>query len=60
MYQRNAQEHFRSKFPQAECVRGTFGLTVFTDDTHTREYGNGEAWWEEEAWVSAVEDLEDE
>jgi len=53
----SAKAVVREKYPQAEVVRSTFGLIVFTDDTHSQSLGDGRAHWEEEAWISAAESL---
>lgn len=52
-----AQSLVLAKHPQAEVVRSTFGLVVVTDDTHHTKLGSGRAYWEEEAWISAAEEL---
>jgi hypothetical protein len=53
----NAQDLVKEKYPQAEVVRSTFGLIVYTDDTHHKSLGDGRAYWEEEAWISAAETM---
>lgn len=52
-----AKDQVLAKYDQAEVTRGTFGLVVVTDDTHAKKLGDGRAYWEEEAWISAAEEL---
>ena len=52
-----AKDLVREKYDQAEVVRSTFGVVVVTDDTHAKKLGDGRAYWEEEAWISAAEEL---
>lgn|GEM_PF-6912512 len=54
-----AQEFVRRKYPHAEVVRSTFGWVVYTDSTHTKALGSSRAYWEEEAWVSAANEVEE-
>lgn len=53
----NAKRFVREKYPQAEAVRSTFGLIIYTDDTHSHPLGDGRAYWEEEAWIGAAETI---
>jgi hypothetical protein len=55
MGRKNAQEIVKERYPQAEVVRSQFGLIVYTDDTQHKSLGDGRAYWEEEAWISAAE-----
>jgi hypothetical protein len=55
----NAQEEVKKRYPRAMVVRGKFGKLVVTDEDHTGRLGNGRAYWDEEAWISAVEEMEE-
>jgi hypothetical protein len=52
-----AKDKVQEKHPQAEVCRSTFGLIVRTDDTQSKTLGDGRAHWEEEAWISAAEEM---
>ncbi len=49
-----AEDEVKRVYPKARVVRGTFGLVVLADETGTR-LGEGRAFYEEEAWLSAVD-----
>lgn len=55
----SAKAEVLSRFPQARVVRGVFGLVVVTTlDEDQLALGDGRAYYEEEAWLSAAEELE--
>ena len=51
----NAQEWVKKTHPTARVVRSTFGLVVEVEETG-KTMGDGRAYWEEEAWISAAEE----
>ena len=53
----NAQEEVCKKHPDARVVRGVFGKVV-TIGNEGETLGDGRAYWDEEAWISAVEEME--
>ena len=54
----NAEAFVTAIYRGARVVRGTFGLVVQLEDGTTR--GDGRAYWEEEAWVSAADEVSKE
>jgi hypothetical protein len=54
----NAREEIIKVHPSARIVRGTFGKTVATDEDGTETLGDGRAYWDEEAWISAIDEME--
>ena len=51
-----AKDEVRRIYPDARVARSTFGLAVYAkDDTVT--LGDGRAYFEEEAWISAAYSL---
>lgn len=53
----SAKQQVLARFPGARVVRGIFGLIVITSDHEDRTHlGDGRAYYEEEAWVSAILD----
>jgi hypothetical protein len=54
MEHKSAKAEVLERYPGARVVRGVFGLVVETDEDGGRPLGEGRAYFEEEAWLSAL------
>lgn len=52
----SAKQEVREVYPEAECVRSTFGMKI-VDRISGNGLSDGRAYYEEEAWIDAVGNL---